>query len=403
MGMIGNTLAQGLISGANIVDGTVDTPDLKDGAVTTAKITDANVTPAKLSTGAPSWDTSSNLTAQSTTSAVMVKARSTFGSAVFAADAPDNTKDIGLRVQVNGALKWLVGMPNNVADDNFSVFNANTSVDALKIDYSNNAITTAGVLGVGVAPSNAALHVKADWVSGHSTVKVQTSTSIASGGTVGYGTYDSDGTRLGYFYSNSTLTSIGSSASYPLVFETAGQERGRFSSDGKFTVGTSAPTAGKLNIAAGGAAGVPWYSGLNIGDSSNYLCFIQDGGVSRWRNTGTGGYQWFSSGGSALLTLSDAGSLSTGSYTYLHTGNISYLPTSYVAPDSALPSGSSQFQPFLVSGGSTANTGGDGCVIAWTWTSGGYGSQIYVDIDPTNIFGVRTRNSAGAWQSWRML
>ncbi len=58
MGMIGNSLAQGLISGANIQDGTVDTPDIKDsavttakindGAVTTAKITDANVTTAKI-------------------------------------------------------------------------------------------------------------------------------------------------------------------------------------------------------------------------------------------------------------------------------------------------------------------------------------------------------------------
>lgn len=48
MGMIGNTLAQGLISGANIQDGTVDTPDLKDSAVTTAKVADGAVTNAKI-------------------------------------------------------------------------------------------------------------------------------------------------------------------------------------------------------------------------------------------------------------------------------------------------------------------------------------------------------------------
>jgi hypothetical protein len=52
MGMIGNTLAQGLISGANIQDGTVDTPDLKDGAVTTAKHADGSVTNAKMASGA---------------------------------------------------------------------------------------------------------------------------------------------------------------------------------------------------------------------------------------------------------------------------------------------------------------------------------------------------------------
>lgn len=48
MGMIGNSLAQGLISGANIQDGTVDTPDIKDGAVHTAKVADAAVHTAKI-------------------------------------------------------------------------------------------------------------------------------------------------------------------------------------------------------------------------------------------------------------------------------------------------------------------------------------------------------------------
>ncbi len=50
MGMIGNTLAQGLISGANIQDGTVDTPDIKSNAIT----------PSKLSIGAPTWDAGGN-------------------------------------------------------------------------------------------------------------------------------------------------------------------------------------------------------------------------------------------------------------------------------------------------------------------------------------------------------
>lgn len=38
MGMIGNSLAMGLVSGANIQDGTVETADLKDAAVTASKI-----------------------------------------------------------------------------------------------------------------------------------------------------------------------------------------------------------------------------------------------------------------------------------------------------------------------------------------------------------------------------
>ena len=48
MGMIGNSLAQGLISGANIQDGTVDTPDIKDGAIHTAKVADDAVHTAKI-------------------------------------------------------------------------------------------------------------------------------------------------------------------------------------------------------------------------------------------------------------------------------------------------------------------------------------------------------------------
>lgn len=44
MGMIGNTLAQGLVSGANILDGTVDTADVKDSAVTAGKLAATAVT-----------------------------------------------------------------------------------------------------------------------------------------------------------------------------------------------------------------------------------------------------------------------------------------------------------------------------------------------------------------------
>jgi len=48
MAFIGNSLAQGLISGANIQDGTVDTPDIATSAVSTAKVADNAVTTLKL-------------------------------------------------------------------------------------------------------------------------------------------------------------------------------------------------------------------------------------------------------------------------------------------------------------------------------------------------------------------
>jgi hypothetical protein len=50
------------LSGKTITYRSIVAGDLASNAITTAKITDANVTPAKLSTGAPSWDSSSNST-----------------------------------------------------------------------------------------------------------------------------------------------------------------------------------------------------------------------------------------------------------------------------------------------------------------------------------------------------
>ena len=71
--------------------------------------------------------------------------------------------------------------------------------------------------------------------------------------------------------------------------------------------GTSAIGTASLSIYAGGSGGVAWSSGVNIGDGTSYLNFIQDVGISRWRNFGTGGFQWFSSGGFARMNLNDAG------------------------------------------------------------------------------------------------
>ncbi len=78
-------------------------------------------------------------------------------------------------------------------------------------------------------------------------------------------------------------------------------------SAGNVGVGTTAPV-GKVHIFAGGAGGVGWSTGLNIGDATNYTGFIQDGGVARWRNFGTGGYDWYNSAGSAqLMILNNSG------------------------------------------------------------------------------------------------
>ena len=65
----------------------------------------------------------------------------------------------------------------------------------------------------------------------------------------------------------------------------------------------------KLWINNGGQGGVGWSTGFNQGSGSNYWNQIQDGGVARQRNFGTGGYDWFSSGAAQLMTLSNGGTL----------------------------------------------------------------------------------------------
>ncbi len=74
------------------------------------------------------------------------------GAAVFIADAPDNTSDIGYRVHVGGSLKWFIGLPNNVVNDNFSIFQGGCSVDRLTID-------TTGNVGIGTSSPIAQLQI----------------------------------------------------------------------------------------------------------------------------------------------------------------------------------------------------------------------------------------------------
>jgi len=83
--------------------------------------------------------------------------------------------------------------------------------------------------------------------------------------------------------------------------------------DGKVIVnGTSAISVGRMSIYAGGAAGVAWGSGLNIGDSSNYMGFIQDAGISRLRNFANGGIEFFNSAASQIMILKDNGNVLIG-------------------------------------------------------------------------------------------
>ena len=86
----------------------------------------------------------------------------------------------------------------------------------------------------------------------------------------------------------------------------------------------------KLWINNGGASGVSWSTGLNMGDGSNYWNLIQDGGIARQRNFGAGGYDWFNNTASTqIMLLSNAGNLNVSGTITASGGNSTNWNTAY--------------------------------------------------------------------------
>ena len=56
------------------------------------------------------------------------------------------------------------------------------------------------------------------------------------------------------------------------------------------------------------------------------------------------------------------------------------------------------FKPYHISGSTTG--GSDGYIWAQRWSSGGYVTQFYLDVNPTNIFSARMRAGDGTWHDW---
>jgi len=87
-------------------------------------------------------------------------------------------------------------------------------------------------------------------------------------------------------------------------------------------------SSGILNVYGGGATGVGWGTGFNIGDSTNYTSTIQDAGVNRTRNFGTGGWDWYNSAGTRSYWGDDAGNFtaltSSRSPIFYDTNNTAY-------------------------------------------------------------------------------
>ncbi len=270
MGMIGNSLAQGLISGANIQDGTVDTPDIKDSAVTAAKIASAVVTPAKMDFSAgtangvlflngskvvssgsgltfnssgflgvgqtsPAWsidilaDTGNLLVNQ--TRARVIDAERNLGGIVGGGYSTGTTIVSGAQITFASTGAWSSTSAPSYMAFSTTPSGSTTLTERARIDSSGN-------FGIGGAPINGRLFVKGDWVSGHATVKALPATSFAGGGLAGYGIFDSDGTtRKFYIAATANDSQIWGEHNAPMVFATNNIERFRIDASGYTLVG----------------------------------------------------------------------------------------------------------------------------------------------------------------------
>jgi len=126
---------------------------------------------------------------------------------------------------------------NNNVGMQLRVSNDGTQVQAVTI---NNQ----GIVGIGTtSPANSKLHIYADHVSGHSVLKIQTITSIASGGVPSLAFFDSDGTRNTLVYAASDGTYLANEVNKPIIFSTNSTQKMTIASTGLVGIGTTVPAS----------------------------------------------------------------------------------------------------------------------------------------------------------------
>jgi hypothetical protein len=272
MGMIGNTLALGLVSGANLQDGTVDTVDIKDAAVT----------PAKLSTGAPTWD-----------------------SAKFTAPNAVNLVTSSYNHNIRQGTGWIWTSDGTAAGTvRGGVYAGSNSIlslfggDTIRTDIAIDSFGKVGV-GLGTATPNALLNV------GHyiGTATNSNTSNCAFG--IGPGgatnpllgirwTYSASAGISGNLYSmqivndtaNANAFEIYTTGASPLVFGTNTTERVRVDGSGNFTLaGSGIMYFGNTSqfIRSAGGAGTQIIVGASSGG------FYQQVGGSYYLVTTAGG------------------------------------------------------------------------------------------------------------------
>jgi hypothetical protein len=249
MGMIGNSLAQGLISGANIQDGTVDTPDIKDSAVTAAKIASGVVTPAKMDftggtangllylNGSKVASSGSDLVFDGTnvgigTNSPVTRLDVSGGASTLRANAVFNTSSTagtGSAAYIRSNNGYSSATTPDYSwwyDDQCGLFHPTGSVigftiagtEAMRIDSSGNLLvgTTGYIGGAGTAgltsKTIASGHFAAAF-EGYYGVGIN---AIPATGALMYFYYNGGGSPVGSIYTNGSSTSYGTSSDYRL-------------------------------------------------------------------------------------------------------------------------------------------------------------------------------------------
>ena len=151
-------------------------------------------------------------------------------------------------------------------------------------------IANDGIVGIGTtSPGNSKLHIYADHISGHSILKIQTITAIASGGVPSLALFDADGSRNTLVYAASDGTYLANEVAKPIIFSTNGVEKMRIASDGNVGIGTSSLTA-KLQIASTNNQAAIYTTGATTGFT--YLQIQNSGGSNYFGMSDSNGAFW---------------------------------------------------------------------------------------------------------------
>ena len=173
----------------------------------------------------------------------------------------------------------------------------------------NDFVISGSRVGIGTVPNNSKLHIYADHVTNHSVVKIQTITSIASGGVPSLAFFDADGSRNTLVYVASDGTYLANEVAKPIIFSTNGTEKMRILSGGNVGIGTSSPST-KLHVYSSanqpillqGTTAGAWMDFQS--STSNLLSIGADG---------TNGFGFYNRTTSAnLVTISNSGNVGIG-------------------------------------------------------------------------------------------